>query len=270
MKSPVACRPGEQQAISLSVANNFEMKTMVDPTDTTSKEQKIQLLNLTGGLSYNFAADSLKFSPLSLRATSQIGEWLSFQGGSTFSLYQQNPDGNPINKYMWETGRTLRLTNFDFSISTSLSGERLKSTSQEEIVQPEDQYQLGESSDSRIYKGLYEEKQADFTIPWDISLSYNYSYTKTSRETKTSNLQGGLNFNLTPNWKFSFSGHYDINNKLLNAPEVRISRDLHCWIMNFTWRPIGAYRGYNFEIRVKAPQLQDLKITKRDQFFSGR
>jgi hypothetical protein len=40
--------------------------------------------------------------------------------------------------------------------------------------------------------------------------------------------------------------------------------------MDFTWNPIGTYRGYRFEIRVKAPQLQDLKVTKQDQFFDGR
>jgi hypothetical protein len=33
--------------------------------------------------------------------------------------------------------------------------------------------------------------------------------------------------------------------------------------MNFTWFPVGFYRGYRVEIRLKAPQLQDLKITKQ-------
>ncbi len=32
--------------------------------------------------------------------------------------------------------------------------------------------------------------------------------------------------------------------------------------MNFEWVPTGTYRHYQFEIRVKAPQLQDIKITK--------
>jgi hypothetical protein len=33
--------------------------------------------------------------------------------------------------------------------------------------------------------------------------------------------------------------------------------------MNFNWIPKGGYRGFRLEIRVKAPQLQDLKITKQ-------
>jgi hypothetical protein len=40
--------------------------------------------------------------------------------------------------------------------------------------------------------------------------------------------------------------------------------------MNFTWNPVGLFRGYFFEIKVKAPQLSDLKLTKSDQFYSGR
>ncbi|MCK7525632.1 MAG: hypothetical protein MZV64_52530 [Ignavibacteriales bacterium] len=55
------------------------------------------------------------------------------------------------------------------------------------------------------------------------------------------------------------TGSYDIQSKEFAAPQVRISRDLHCWFMNFIWNPIGTYTGFRFEIRVKAPQLQDLE-----------
>jgi hypothetical protein len=54
----------ESQNINFSIGNVFEMKTAADPTDTTSKEQKIRLLNLDGSIGYNFAADSLKFSDI--------------------------------------------------------------------------------------------------------------------------------------------------------------------------------------------------------------
>ena len=111
-----------------------------------------------------------------------------------------------------------------------------------------------------------------FRYPWDISLNYYYNLSRPvpSNENITSSISGSLNFNLTRKWKFSVTGSYDLQQKEFAAPQVRISRDLHCWTMNFTWNPIGTYRGYNFEIRVKAPQLQDLKITKRDQFYEGR
>ena len=263
---------GETQNISFSVSNIFEMKTAVDPTDTTSKEQKIQLLNLDASLNYNFAADSIKFSPLTLGFRTQVGNWFSFNGNSSYTLYDVNEDGYSINKFLADEGKgLLRLTNFSFSVSTSLSGEKLKSSESENQTPASQQnaYQLGQQNE--IYKGIYDTKDADFTIPWDVTLNYNYSLNKLnpSQDIISSNLSSSINFNLTPKWKISFSGSYDFDRQQFAAPQIRISRDLHCWIMNFTWNPVGTYRGYTLEIRVKAPQLQDLKITKRDQFYSG-
>ena len=263
---------GETQNISFRVSNIFEMKTAANPADTTSKEEKIQLLNLDASLSYNFAADSLKFSPLSLGFRTQVGNWLTFNGNSSYSLYDVNETGQSIDQFLIDRGKgLLRLTNFSFSISTSLSGEKLKSSEPETqtTLGSEDEFQLGQAE--RVYKGIYDTKEPDFTIPWDITLNYNYTLNKSnpSAVTTYSNISSSLNFNLTPNWKFSFSGSYDFDRKEFAAPQIRVSRDLHCWIMNFTWNPIGTYRGYTLEIRVKAPQLQDLKITKRDRFYSG-
>lgn len=259
---------GESQRISFSLGNIFELKTIQDPTDTTSKEKKIQLLNLNGTMSYNFAADSMKLSDLGVQYRTQIGDWFNFSGSSNFTPYDYSATSSRINKFLVNEGKGLfRLTNFNFSVSTSLSGEKLKST--EENKTPENQSQTEEDN---VYKGLYSNNEPDFTIPWDISLTYNYSLSKPIpvQKTEVSNLSGSLNFNLTPKWKFSFTGSYDFQGHEFAAPQIQISRDLHCWLMNFTWNPIGLYRGYRFEIRVKAPQLQDLKVTKQDQFYSGR
>jgi len=263
---------GETQNISFSVSNIFEMKTAVNPSDTTSKEQKIQLLNLDASLNYNFAADSVKFSPIRLGFRTQVGNLFSFNGGSTYTLYDVNENGYSINKFLADEGKGLfRLTSFSFSVSTSLSGEKLKSSEPENktYLNQEDEFQLGQQN--QVYKGIYDNKDADFTIPWDVTLNYNYSLNKMNpaQAIISSNLSSSINFNLTPKWKFSFSGSYDFDRKEFAAPQIKISRDLHCWIMNFTWNPIGTYRGYTLEIRVKAPQLQDLKITKRDRFYSG-
>jgi hypothetical protein len=81
---------------------------------------------------------------------------------------------------------------------------------------------------------------------------------------------GSLNLNLTRNWKISVTGSYDLIQHQFSAPQIMISRDLHCWMMNFTWNPLGSFSGYRLEIKVKAPSLQDLKLTKSSDFFSGR
>jgi len=261
----------EAQRITVSLGNIFEMKTQPDPSDTTSKEQKIQLLNLSASMSYNFAADSMRLSDLGLQYRTQIGDWFNFSGSSNFTPYDYQGTTSRINKFLVNEGKGfLRLTNFSFSISTTLSGEKLKSAEANKTSEPEGEYEL--QNEDNVYKGLYSDKEPDFAIPWDLSLTYNYSLTKPipNQKTEVSNLSGGINFNLTPKWKFSFTGSYDFQRHDFAAPQIRISRDLHCWLMDFTWNPIGTYRGYRFEIRVKAPQLQDLKVTKQDQFYSGR
>lgn len=266
-------KPGSQesQSINFNVGNVFEMKTNADPTDTTSKENKFQLLNLSASMGYNFAGKSFKFSDLNLNYRTQVGSVFSFSGSSTFSPYDYDLKDR-IERYLISNGKgLLRLTNFSFSMSLSISGDRITSSeSDNRTTVQQDQYL--QSSERNTYRGIYNDKEADFSIPWDLSLNYNFNESrKIPTDIRTnSNLSGSINFNLTPKWKFSVSGSYDLKRQEFSAPQVRISRDLHCWVMNFTWNPVGTFRGYTFEIRVKAPQLQDLKITKQDQFYEGR
>jgi len=264
---------GESQSISLSVGNVFEMKTMVDRTDTTSKENKIQLLNLNAGIGYNFVADSLRFSDLSLSYRTQMGEILSLSGASSYSLYDYDVKGKTINKFLINEGRgLLRLKSFSFSLSTSFSGDKLTSS---DAAKEKDSLKKAEApfkKDTRMYKGIYDTDDPDFTIPWSVSLNYNYSESRSNPldPSRYSTISGSANISLTKFWKISVSGSYDLIQKQFSAPQIMISRDLHCWLMNFTWNPIGTYTGYRLEVRVKAPQLQDLKVTKTDNFFSGR
>lgn len=262
----------ESQSINLSVSNIFEMKTAADPSDTNSKENKFQLLNLNASIGYDFTADSLNFSDLNLSYRTQIGSF-NFDGGSTFTLYDSDERNDRINKFLIDSKKGLfRLTNFNFSFSFSLSGEKIKSKEADTISSTNrEEFKLVQQRQS-IYQGLYSDRDPDFSIPWDLSLNYFYNESRPNpkRTFRSSSISGSLNFNLTPAWKFSITGSYDLVNKEFAAPQIRISRDLHCWIMNFTWNPIGTFRGYRFELRVKAPNLQDLKLTKQDQFYEGR
>lgn len=259
-------------SLSFSLGNVFEMKTTVDPTDTTAKEEKYQLLNLTFGTGYNFAADSLNFSDIRLTYRTQIADYFDLSGSNTFTLYDYAETTSRVNKFLIDQGKgLLRMINFNFTVGTWLSGEKLKSIDEDERI-AEEQRTAGlddGSQDRNVYQGIYTDKDPDFTIPWDISLVYTYNLSRPTPELESisSSINGSLNFNLTPKWKFSLTSGYDIQRDEFVAPQIKISRDLHCWIMNFTWNPSGTYQGFRFEIRVKAPQLQDLKITKQDQFF---
>ncbi|MCF8259210.1 MAG: LPS-assembly protein LptD [Melioribacteraceae bacterium] len=263
---------GERQSVSFSLDNIFEIKTMKDPTDTTSQQEKIRLLNVGASTNYNFAADSLKLSDLSLSFRTQIGEFLNINGSSNYTFYDYNVN-RKINQFLASNGKgLLRLTRFRFSLSTSISGDKLKGKDEpaEETDNDLANDQFNELRDD-FYIGPYDSGNADFSIPWDISLSYNYNFNKPlpSDPSISSNLGITGSINLTEYWKIRFRGNYDIENKELTAPQITIFRDLHCWEMNFTWNPLGTFRGYRFEIRMKAPDLQDIKVEKADRFYSG-
>ncbi|HED07469.1 MAG TPA: LPS-assembly protein LptD [Ignavibacteria bacterium] len=263
---------GESQSISFSIANVFEMKTKVDPTDTTSKEKKIRLLNLSAGLSYNFVADSMKLSNLFVSYRTQVGTLFNFSGSSSFTFYDYVEGVGPVNKFLINEGKGLfRMTSLNLSISTRLAGSKSKDGVKKDSTKQKDALSLIQESNV-ITRGLYTERETDFSIPWNVSLNFNYSISKPtpSKSNVLANVNANVNFNLTRNWNLSFTGSYDFVNKKIVVPQIRISRDLHAWILNFMWNPIGTYRGYRLEIKVKAPQLSDLKLTKRDQFFSGR
>ncbi len=259
---------GEQQNLSFSVGNLFEMKTMTDPTDTTSKERKIRLLNLSASMSYNFAADSLNLSDLRLSYRTQIGDWINFSGSSGFTFYDY--DGNRrLNKFLSSEGKgLLRMNSFNLSISTSLTGDKLKGetrTGKEE----ESEYGAFKKSD---YIALYDEQPPDFTIPWNLSLNLNYAMSKQNATDVNKSASVGMNlgFNLTKNWKFTINGNYDLIRDKISAPQITIYRDLHCWEMNFSWNPLGVYRGFRFEIRMKAPELRDIKVTRTKGLYTGK
>lgn len=257
---------GEQQAVNLSVGNIFEMKTSAK--DTSQKEQKFQLLNLNLGTSYNFAADSLNLADLSVSYRTDIGQYLGISGSSTYRFYEYDKTRNHrVNRYLFESGNGIaEMTNVSVSLSTSLRGEKKQAQTQQQV---NDSARVAENERNQNfsgYKGIYDNSEPDFSIPWSLSLNFNFSQNQENpnRKTRSANVSGNLDFNLTENWKFTASSSYDIVAKRLAAPQINISRDLHCWIMNFTWSPLGPYSGYRFEIKVKAPQLQDIKVTKQN------
>ncbi len=246
---------GKAQSLIFALGNVFEMK--VRESDTT--DNKFQILNLDARTSYNFAADSLKLSELALTYRTQLASLLDIGGGATFNFYKYVDGVGRIDKFLWNTDRKIaNLTSFNINLSTMLEGSKYEAADTLET----------EEANQDEYLGIYSERPVDFRIPWSVSINYNYSIFKQNPSviTKSSNVFVGLSFQLTKKWKFTFSSGYDIFNKQFTAPYVTIYRDLHCWEMNFNWIPTGSFRGFRFELRIKAPQLQDVKVTKQTNY----
>ncbi|MBI2619348.1 MAG: LPS-assembly protein LptD [Ignavibacteriales bacterium] len=246
----------------LGVQNQFEMK--YQPSDT-AKEQKIQLMNIGANVSYNFRAPEFRVSPLTVTYRTNIARVLDISASTVYNFYLfDRGEGRRVNKFLIkEKGYLADLTSISFSLGTTLSGERKSGSTS--ATAPEDQPGLQASQSLDMTRGFYLDEDPDFSIPWSLNLNFSFSQSQSDprRKIRTASLQAQLSFNLTEQWKISASGNYDLTQKQLAAPSVQISRDLHCWIMNFSWVPLGPYRYYRLEIRVKAPQLQDIKVTKQ-------
>jgi hypothetical protein len=262
---------GMSQSIHFQLGNVFEMKTEKDQADTSSQQQKITLLNLSAGINYNFAADSMKLSNLSLSYNTKIGELLNLSGSSSYSFYDyDHVHLHDINKYLVSSGKgLLRMTSLSLNVSTSFSGKESDSKKKNSAGQDNDELNAFRKDEGNM--DIYKDVAADFSIPWNASMNFNYTYSKQySVAKKYLYLSADFSMNFTKTWKVSATGSYDIMEKKVSAPIVRLYKDLHCWEMNFTWYPVGSYKGYRFEIKLKAPQLQDLKLTQNRGFFSGR
>ncbi len=260
--------PGEErQAISMRLGNVFEMKTAAD--DTSDRENKFQLLNMDISTGYNFARDSLKFDEVYVGFRTSVGQWLNIGGSARYNLYQfvANPDnpygGRRVNRFLLsESGRLADMTGFSISVGTRLSGEK-KATTAGPVRTAQDSLVERERAG---YVGLYDQQAPDFSIPWNLDLTWNFSQSQPGDprlKFRSSTVGGALGFNLTEYWKITMSASYDIINKQVAAPQITVYRDLHCWEMNFSWVPTGFYRNFKLEIRLKASQLQDVKVTKQ-------
>ncbi len=257
---------GERQALGLNIGNVFEMK--VAGTDSAGQDKKFTLLNLNAGISYNFAADSLRFSEINLDYRTNIGDAFSIGGRSSFNLYKFQVDpnnplrGGRVNKFLLtEEGRLAQLTNFGISVTTRLSGEK-KQTKAGPVKTAEDSLAQKQKAG---YVGLYDQVEPDFSIPWNLDLTWNFDQNQSDPRNiaRSSNISAALGFNLTEFWKINATASYDVINRQFAAPQITVYRDLHCWEMNFSWVPTGQYRNFRLEIRLKAPQLRDVKVTKQ-------
>ena len=243
-------------SISFSLDNNIEMKVRNDK-DTTGDEEfkKVKLLeSFRLSTSYNPFADSMNFSNISISARTKIlNNKVDLNFSGTIDPYAIDTNNVRYNKYHGKLGR---LTNATISTNFSFSADN------------------GQNKEKKndLVGGFYDD-YVDFDVPWNISISYNLTYSKPSPY-KSPTISQIINFSgdlsLTPKWKLTFQSGYDIKNKEVTSTSFSVTRDLHCWEMTFNCMPFGQHQSYNFEIHVRSSLLRDLKLTKRDSWYDRR
>lgn len=269
---------GKSAGIGFSIDNNIEAKVRTDNDSTGKGFKKIPILQgLSFSGNYNFAADSLKLSPISFSGrTSLFNQKINLNFNGTFDPYQLDYAGRRVNRFTMEDGKLARLTNFGLAFDYSFNPDASKSrngnidslkNSMPNMTPEQAQALARVSSDPNAF--------VDFNIPWNLAGSFNFQYfTRFDQDTRKEkgDYSAGLifhgDFNVTPKWKVQFNSGYDIKQKTVATTRFSIYRDLHCWDMSFGWVPFGQYQSYNVTIRAKASILQDLKLLKNNSHYT--
>jgi len=250
---------GKFGSLSFGLDNNLEMKVRTR-SDTGATEKKIKLLeSLRFGTNYNLIADSMKWSPLSVSGRTTLFNRIGINFGGTFNPYAFDENNRDYDRFLYdETGQLFRLTNANLSMSFSLAKQKKKTSTKY-------------SRQELDYIYNHPEDYVDFDIPYNLSVSYSYSFSRQGNLSSQTNQSASINgdLSLTPQWKVGFNSWYDLVDGRFTNFGVNIFRDLHCWEMRLNWIPFGFQESYNFQINVKSPILQDLKLIKRKDFYDN-
>ena len=266
---------GESGAISLSLGNNIEMKLRgkAKNTQDTAKieDKKIPLLeNLSFNTSYNFLADSMNWSNVSASANTNLLNFLNLSASAIFSPYAITPEGRVLKEYYIRRHNfPVRFESFNFSTSFSINkvlgykGDALQTT----YVTYLPGYMPYEQASANDFLTM---RYDAFTAPWNLSVNYNFSYTKRgNRRNSLQSLSFSGSLTLAKLWQVSFYSGYDFVAGEFSTTSITVSRDLHCWNMSLTVVPFGQLRSYSFRIGVNAGVLHDLKYEKNKSYIDN-
>lgn len=265
---------GRNANLGFRLNNNLELKIRKkDKGDSTEKTDKIKLLesfDISG--TYNFLADSLKLSPISLSAFTTLFKVLQLRVNATMDPYVNVFHSDSLNRHSITRINTLSMTqNGDFGrITQANSGIN---------------FSLNQATFKSLQKHAEERKKemdkagyAAFGMEWDMSIGYTISYfadnvfLSNTASNFVQTLQVSGRVSPTKNWRVNYSTGYDFINKRLSTLSIDVARDLHCWQFTFSWMPIapGGYQYFLFRLNAKSSMLQDLKIPDKRRDWYDR
>ncbi len=282
---------GKSGVISFNIANNLEAKVRSDEDSTGYKKISI-IENLTLSQSYNFAADSLRWSNLNTSILLRITKGFNLNLSATWDVYKYglNENGAPvrINKLrLFHGGGWGRLASTGTSFSYTFNNDTFKKLFRrgDKKKKDDDDKKLGNMKDSENKGGQAEGSDVvlrpdgymQWSCPWSLTINYSinygygaFDYNKMEYKGKfTHNLSFNGNIRPTKNWNFSLSGSYNFDTHKIAYMNCSVSREMHCFVMSASFVPVGPYKSYNFHIAVKSSILSDFKYDKHSSYNNG-
>nr|WP_299067349.1 putative LPS assembly protein LptD [uncultured Allomuricauda sp.] len=270
-------------SIGFSLQNTLEAKVK-DKDSTATEPRKVSILsNLNLSTSYNFEADSLKLSPISLSGGTEIIKNVPINFSATLDPYAIDNNGTRINTFNINNGGgLLRLTSARVNTGFSIDSEMFKKGGDKKREKPEKEepdyganpFELQGARDGEPHFKKDEEDSGDTEnpiyaskIPWDMRLTYVATYSNSNRQNEITNhsLMFSGNVQLSPKWEVGFNSGYDIKNKGFADTRLNFKRDLDSFRLSFDWTPFGRFERWYFFIGIKSSILSDLKWENRSQ-----
>ena len=270
--------------MGITLGNNFEAKVRDKDSTATGPKKVVLLNNFNIATSHNFAADSLRWSPLRMStALSLFKNKMSINMGGTFDPYTLNENNIRINTYnIASGGGLLRLTSANVNLNYSFSSTEFENPDKEEDRNQTEATSSGgrdddlfgraeDFTDRRMNEGNSDPapKYPSYRskIPWDLKLAYSLTYnnSRNQRDFTNNSLMFSGNVDLTPMWKVGLSSGYDFNGKGFTYTQLRFNRDLKSWRLNFSWVPFSDRASWNFFIGIKSGLLSDIKYEKQSE-----
>lgn len=276
---------GRSATASLNIGNNLEAKVrdFADTTGTGSKKVKlIDQLNINTG--YNFLADSLKMSKVSMTMSTSLFDKVSISASAAFDPYACDENGRSYNRFALSEGQgLLRFTNVSTSLSYSISGKgSIKGNDGKNDSSGGGGSGSGGSPANYYQRVYYHPVTGEYipggwvyytnpNVPWSLNFSYSLNYTKSYNKKVVDNLLQTLsisgNIKLTPKMSININSGVDLKTMKLTTTQVSATYDLHCFNISVSWVPTGTWQSYSFQISANAAALSDLLKFKKSSSF---
>ena len=241
----------EARRISFNIRNNFQMKL------NDSSKTKIDFLDWNIGGGYNFMADSLKMDIIKSRLNLSSPNGFDFDFTMYHDPYILDNNLNRTNKY----AKMPILTYLQGSTDISLIGKKRIFTNDNESIDT-----LNMDQKSNLYNSnKFFEPEIDGNTLWELDLRIGAKLQKESinqeiKWNKTLWAQPILKLQLTDKWKLTYAGQFDMITNQIVSHNIYLYRPLHCWEFGLKWWPSGSNSGFLLNIRVKSPDLRDIKL----------
>lgn len=293
---------GKSASMNFGLGNNFELKIKGKKDTLDGQYTKIKLLEkLDFNGSYNFAADSMKLSPISMSGSTRLFDKMTVTFSGQFDPYALDTASGQRSRHfaicdpVKENRKLARLTQFSVSTGFQLNSQTLgkkKLEAKEAAASKfgEDEIQAEVDEDGNIIpiddddddlKGRKKgsmiskrEKDGEFdysSVPWNISASYRFTYShpdaRAARLSQTLDLNGSIQF--TEKWSTSIRSGYDFDARKITSTSISVTRELHCFSLSFYIVPFGGLRSYNFNLAINSSMFQGVEYKRQQSWHDN-